>query len=59
MADRVVICSSVPEERVRTIAMLLVREGHAPNWFADIPSVRSTDEFKRVGAILHAPAENR
>ena len=33
---RIVIFTSVNEERFRAIANLLTTEGYAPNWFADI-----------------------
>ncbi|EKT4072011.1 NIF family HAD-type phosphatase [Stenotrophomonas geniculata] len=34
--DRLVMFTTVPEQRFRSIATLLVREGCAPEWFADL-----------------------
>ncbi|WP_414615704.1 NIF family HAD-type phosphatase [Stenotrophomonas muris] len=34
--DRLVMFTTVPEERARSIAALLVREGTAPAWFAEL-----------------------
>ncbi|WP_102947073.1 NIF family HAD-type phosphatase [Stenotrophomonas sp. VV52] len=34
--DRLVMFTTVPEQRFRSIATLLVRDGCAPEWFADL-----------------------
>jgi NLI interacting factor-like phosphatase len=48
---RIVIFTSVNEERFRAIAMLLTIEGYAPNWFADIEYITWTGETKNLNYI--------
>jgi hypothetical protein len=43
---RIVIFTSVNEERFRSIANRLTTEGYAPNWFADIEYINWTGETK-------------
>lgn len=45
---RIVIFTSVSEERFRSIATLLIREGYAPNWFADIEYISWSGETKNL-----------
>lgn len=39
LVPRVVMFTTVPERRFREVAMLLVQEGQAPEWFADLEYV--------------------
>jgi hypothetical protein len=48
---RIVIFTSVNEERFRTIANLLTTEGYAPNWFADIEYITWTGETKNLNFV--------
>jgi hypothetical protein len=45
---RIVIFTSVNEERFRSIANLLTTEGYAPNWFADIEYITWSGETKNL-----------
>jgi NLI interacting factor-like phosphatase len=45
---RIVIFTSVNEERFRSIANLLTTEGYAPNWFADIEYITCGGETKNL-----------
>jgi len=45
---RIVIFTSVNEERFRTIATLLITEGYAPNWFAEIEYISWSGESKNL-----------
>ena len=45
---RIVIFTSVNEERFRSIATLLITEGYAPNWFADIEYISWSGETKNL-----------
>lgn len=44
--DRLVIFTTVPEERTRTIAALLVGEGTAPSWFAELDYISWSGKTK-------------
>lgn len=44
--DRLVMFTTVPEERGRSIAALLVREGTAPAWFAELDYVAWSGKTK-------------
>lgn len=53
--DRLVMFTTVPEDRFRTIATLLVLEGSAPNWFARLHHVRwsgTTKDLRHVSRRL-------
>jgi NLI interacting factor-like phosphatase len=45
---RIVIFTSVNEERFRSIATLLITEGYAPNWFAEIEYIPWSGETKNL-----------
>jgi NLI interacting factor-like phosphatase len=45
---RIVIFTSVNEERFRSIATLLITEGYAPNWFAEIEYISWSGETKNL-----------
>src|SRR5262249_59590324 len=45
---RIVIFTSVNEERFRSIANLLTTEGYAPNWFANIEYITWNGETKNL-----------
>ena len=45
---RIVIFTSVNEERFRSIATLLITEGYAPNWFAEIEYISWSGESKNL-----------
>ncbi|MCU1206317.1 NIF family HAD-type phosphatase [Stenotrophomonas maltophilia] len=49
--DQLVIFTTVPEERVHQIAELLVAEGSAPDWFAQLRYVRWSGETKDLSYV--------
>lgn len=49
--DRLMIFTTVPEDRFRSIAALLVREGSAPPWFAGLHYVRWTGKTKDLQLV--------
>ncbi|MDJ1521775.1 hypothetical protein MF545_06675 [Stenotrophomonas maltophilia] len=49
--DQLVIFTTVPEERVRQIAELLVVEGSAPDWFAQLRYVCWSGKTKDLGYV--------
>lgn len=55
---RVVMFTTVKEERFRAIAKLLVEEKMAPEWFADIEYVNWQGETKDLNFIPGADIEN-
>lgn len=44
--DQLMMFTTVPEEHFRSIATLLVREGSAPDWFAELPYIRWSGKTK-------------
>src|SRR5262245_12818347 len=48
---RIVIFTSVNEERFRSIATLLSTEGYAPNWFADIEYISWSGGTKNLSFV--------
>lgn len=53
--DRLVMFTTVPEERVRSIAKLLVDEGSAPAWFVELQYVRwlgKTKDLHYVSPVI-------
>lgn len=49
--DQLVIFTTVPEQLVRQIAELLVAEGSAPDWFAQLRYVHWSGETKNLGYV--------
>lgn len=49
--DQLVIFTTVPEERFRSIAAVLVAEGSAPAWFALLPYVEWSGKTKDLGFV--------
>ncbi|MGG2102680.1 NIF family HAD-type phosphatase [Stenotrophomonas sp. NRRL B-14846] len=49
--DQLVLFTTVPEGRVRSIAELLVREGSAPVWFAELLYVRWSGGTKDLAFV--------
>jgi hypothetical protein len=54
---RVVIFTSVNEERFRQVASLLIAEGNAPTWFADIEYINWTGDTKDLKFVDGASPE--
>lgn len=57
--DELVIYTTVPEERFRSIATLLAHEGSVPDWFVKLPYIRWAGKTKdlrlaspRLGDVL-------
>ncbi|MBO0861596.1 MAG: hypothetical protein J2P21_24530 [Chloracidobacterium sp.] len=55
---RIVIFTSVNEERFRSIAKLLTTEGRAPNWFADIEYITWIGET-RISSLSMARRQRK
>jgi hypothetical protein len=51
LVPRVVMFTTVPERRFREVAMLLVQEGQAPEWFADLEYVSWSGPTKDLNFI--------
>ena len=51
LVPRVVMFTTVPERRFRQIAMLLVDEGQAPDWFAELEYVSWSGPTKNLNFI--------
>lgn len=49
--DQLVLFTTVPEDRVRSIAELLIREGSVPSWFAELPYVRWSGGIKDLAFV--------
>ncbi|MCI1121068.1 hypothetical protein MOQ00_15285 [Stenotrophomonas maltophilia] len=49
--DQLVLFTTVPEDRVRNIAELLVREGSVPSWFTELPYVRWSGRTKDLAFV--------
>ncbi|WP_232767659.1 MULTISPECIES: NIF family HAD-type phosphatase [unclassified Stenotrophomonas] len=49
--DRLMIFTTVPEERFRTIATLLARDGSAPDWFASLQYINWSGKTKDLRLI--------
>lgn len=52
LVPRVVVFTTVPDHRFREIAMLLVNEGQAPAWFAELEYVSWSGRTKDL-AFIH------
>ena len=57
LAERVVMFTTVREERFRPIANLLVEEGYAPEWFRDIEYVKWEGKVKDLTFIPRAKVQ--
>lgn len=49
--EELVMFTTVPEHRVRSIAMLLISEGSVPAWFADLRYVEWTGKTKDLAFV--------
>ena len=58
LVDRVVVYTTVKEEKFRPIAKLLVEEGYAPIWFSDIEYVNWSGEVKDLSFIPGAQVKD-
>jgi len=55
--ERLVIYTTVPEPAFRKIAALLVREGSAPEWFAQLPYVDWAGHTKDLRNVSSTPGK--
>ena len=58
LTERVVVFTTVRESLFREIAELLVSEGHAPQWFADVEYVSWSGSVKDLKFIHGAAVED-
>lgn len=49
--DQMVIFTTVPEDRVRSISELLLQEGCVPAWFVELPYIRWTGKTKDLSFV--------
>ena len=49
--ERLVIFTTVPEDRVRKISELLLREGCVPAWFVELPYVQWSGKIKDLSFV--------